>query len=102
MARQTQHYSCGQRARACQRPTDGMGRKASNHIQHIQLGKPQQNAYVERFNRTFRYEWLLQNYWQSEDEVQEFETHWMYQYNHQRSNMALGSITPKQRLAMVA
>jgi putative transposase len=26
----------------------------------------------------------------------------MYQYNHQRPNMALGGITPKQRLAMVA
>ena len=25
------------------------------HIAHIQLGKPQQNAYVERFNRTVRY-----------------------------------------------
>jgi putative transposase len=26
----------------------------------------------------------------------------MYKYNHQRPNMALGGITPKQRLAMVA
>ncbi len=64
--------------------------------------KPQQNAYVERFNRTVRYEWLSQHYWQSVDEVQEFATEWMYKYNHQRPNMALGGITPKQRLAMVA
>jgi len=27
---------------------------------------------VERFNRTVRYEWLSQHYWQSIDEVQEF------------------------------
>ena len=72
------------------------------HIQHIQPGKPQQNAYVERFNRTVRYEWLSQHYWESINEVQEFATQWMYKYNHQRPNMALGGITPKQRLAMVA
>ena len=72
------------------------------HITHIQPGKPQQNAYVERFNHTVRYEWLSQHYWQSVEEVQDFATQWMYKYNHQRPNMALGGITPKQRLAMVA
>ena len=72
------------------------------HIVHIQPGKPQQNAYVERFNRTVRYEWLSQHYWQSVDEVQDFATRCMYKYNNQRPNMALGGITPKQRLAMVA
>jgi putative transposase len=49
-----------------------------------------------------RYEWLSQHYWESINEVQEFATQWMYKYNHQRPNMALGGITPKQRLAMVA
>jgi putative transposase len=56
----------------------------------------------ERFNRTVRYEWLSQHYWQKVDEVQDFITQWMYKYNYQRPNMALGGITPKQRLAMVA
>jgi putative transposase len=27
-------------------------------LEYIQPGKPQQNAYVERFNRTIRHEWL--------------------------------------------
>jgi len=72
------------------------------HIQHIQPGKPQQNAYVERYNRTVRYEWLSQHYWDSIDEVQEYATQWIYQCNYQRPNMALGGFTPKQRLAMVA
>jgi len=45
---------------------------------HIEPGKPQQNAYVERFNRTVKYEWLLQHYSESIKEVQEFATQWMY------------------------
>jgi putative transposase len=72
------------------------------HIDYIQPGKPQQNAYVERFNRTVRYEWLSQYYWTDLEEVQLFATQWMYGYNHERPNMALGGFTPKQRLAMAA
>ena len=71
-------------------------------IEYIQPGKPQQNAYVERFNRTVRYEWLSQYYWENLEEVRLFATNWMYDYNHNRPNMALGGITPKQRLAMAA
>jgi putative transposase len=64
-------------------------------IQHIQPGNPQQNAYVERFNHTVRYEWISQHYWQSIDEVQMFATQLMCQYNHQSPNMALDAFTPK-------
>lgn len=71
-------------------------------IQHIQPGKPQQNAYVERYNRTVRYDWLNQHLFESIEEVQEFATRWLWSYNHERPNMALGGITPKQRLAMAA
>ena len=71
-------------------------------LEHIQPGNPQQNAYVERFNRTVRYEWLSQYIWSSLQEVQLFATQWMWKYNHERPNMALGGITPKQRLAMAA
>lgn len=69
-------------------------------IQYIQPGKPQQNAYVERFNRTVRYEWLSQHYWENLDQVQLFATNWMYKYNYERPHMALDGMTPKQRLAM--
>ena len=71
-------------------------------LEYIQPGNPQQNAYVERFNRTVRYEWLSQYYWTDLAEVQEFATKWMWSYNHDRPNMALGGFTPKQRLAMAA
>jgi putative transposase len=49
-----------------------------------------------------RYEWLSQYYWTDLEEVQLFATQWMYGYNHERPNMALGGFTPKQRLAMAA
>ncbi len=68
----------------------------------IQPGNPQQNAYVERFNRTVRYEWLSQNHWSTIDEVQEHATQWTWSYNHDRPHMALGGLTPKQHLAKAA
>jgi putative transposase len=69
-------------------------------IEYIQPGKPQQNAYIERYNRTVRYDWLAQYLFSSIDEVQEFATQWLWTYNNERPNMALGGLTPKQRLAL--
>ena len=65
-------------------------------------GNPQQNAYIERFNRTVRYEWLSQYYWNSLSEVQDFATHWMWSYNYHRPQLALDGFTPKQHLANAA
>lgn len=70
-------------------------------IEHIQPGKPQQNAYVERYNRTVRYDWLGQYLFDSIEEVQESATRWLWSYNHERPNMALGGITPMQKLMLV-
>jgi putative transposase len=53
------------------------------HLKHIHPRKPQQNAYVERFNCTVSYEWLPQQ-------------EWLYKYNHDYPNMALVGIAPKQ------
>jgi len=78
---------------------------AENHdiqLDYIEPGKPQQNAYVERYNRTVRYDWLAQYLFESIADVQNFATHWLWTYNHERPNMALGGITPKQKLALVA
>ena len=75
-------------------------REQGIRLQYTQPGKPQQNAYVERFNRTVRYDWLTQYLFESIREVQEHATRWAWTYNNERPNMALGGITPKQRLAM--
>lgn len=71
-------------------------------LSHIQPGKPQQNAYIERYNRTVRYDWLGQYLFSNLTEVQEHATRWLWSYNHQRPNMALGGITPIMRLAQAA
>jgi len=71
-------------------------------LEFIQPGKPQQNAYVERFNRTVRYDWLAQTVFDSITEAQNAATRWLWTYNNERPNMALGGITPAQKLAQAA
>ena len=69
-------------------------------LEFIQPGNPQQNAYVERYNRTVRYDWLSQYIFKSIEEVQNHATRWLWTYNNERPNMGLGGITPKQKLAL--
>ena len=71
-------------------------------IQHIQPGKPQQNAYIERYNRTLRHEWLDQHIIENIEEAQDFATQWLWTYNNDRPNMGIGGITPAQKLKMAA
>jgi hypothetical protein len=71
-------------------------------LQHIQPGKPQQNAYVERYNRTVRHEWLDQYIFETIQEVQDYATDWLWTYNHDRPNMGIGGITPAQKLKLAA
>ena len=44
------------------------------HIEYIQPGKPQQNAYIERYNSTVRHEWLNQNIFETIEKAQEKAT----------------------------
>jgi putative transposase len=67
-------------------------------LKFIEPGKPQQNAYIERFNRTVRYDWLGQYQFSSLSYLQYFSTSWLWEYNHERPNMALGGFTPNQHL----
>ena len=71
-------------------------------LRHIQPGKPQQNAYVERYNRTVRHEWLGQFIFETITEVQDYATDWLWTYNNDRPNMAIGGITPAQKLKLAA
>lgn len=64
----------------------------------IQPGNPQQNAYIERFNRTVRHEYLEMNEFTSIEHAQEEVTKWLWTYNNERPNMAIGGITPAIKL----
>ena len=77
-------------------------RPTGRGIEPEEIQLTQQNAYLERFNRTVRYEWLAQYLFDTIEEVQSFATEWLWSYNHERPNMALGGFTPHQRLAMAA
>jgi len=43
-------------------------------LMYIQPGKPQQNAYIERYNRTVRTEWLGEYIWNRIEEVRQHAT----------------------------
>lgn len=71
-------------------------------LDYIQPGKPQQNAYVERYNRTVRHEWLDMNAFETIEEAQMTATRWLWTYNNERPNMAIGGITPAMKLEQAA
>ena len=63
-------------------------------IIYIQPGKPTQNAYIERFNRTFRTGLLAANLFHTPEQVREITWAWMISYNGERPHAALGNIPP--------
>jgi len=65
-------------------------------IRYIQKGKPNQNAYVERFNRTYRSEVLNAYLFESLDDVRRITGRWVREYNEQRPHDALGKVPPSE------
>ena len=80
------------------RELERWAREHSIQLEFIQPGNPQQNAYVERYNRTVRYSWLSQYQFESLEEVQDYATKWLWFYNHERPNKANGGLPPKHML----
>ena len=63
---------------------------------------PNPNAYIERFNRTFREEMLNQHLFARIEDVREAVSWWMIEYNEERPHESLGNLTPSEYRQQVA
>jgi putative transposase len=70
-------------------------------LMYIQPGKPTQNAYIERFNRTARNEWLNMHIFDSIEHAQSLVTQWMWVYNNERPHSSIGGIPPRKPLEAI-
>ena len=76
--------------------------KCNIKLEYIQPGKPQHNAYIVRYNRTVRVEWLGQYIFETIQEAQYQATDWLWTYNNARPNMGIGGMTPAMKLKTAA
>jgi putative transposase len=68
-------------------------------LEFIKPGKPTQNSYVERFNRTYRDEVLNMYVFKTLNEVREITRNWIREYNEERPHDSLSDLTPWEYLA---
>ena len=69
-------------------------KKRGIRVDYIQPGNPQQNAYIERANRTILYSWLSKYLFETLNEVQDYATQWLWFYNNERPHKANGGRPP--------
>lgn len=70
-------------------------------LQHIQPGKPNQNAFIERFNKTYRTEVLDAWVFTSLAEVHHVTDDWLERCNSERPHQSLGRMPPRTYLPRI-
>ncbi|WP_291070440.1 integrase core domain-containing protein, partial [Empedobacter sp. UBA5039] len=67
-------------------------------LYYIQPGKPTKNSLIERYNRTFRTDFLNAYLFENIKEMKNYTEIWMWMYNNERPHSSLQYLSPRNFL----
>ncbi len=76
-----------------------LAQRAEEHgvqLEFIKPGKPTQNAFIDRFNRTYRTEILDFYLFRTLNKARGITGRWLMEYNNERPHESLNNLTPEE------